>query len=289
MRKVPFCFVIIFLVLLVSCNGSQKFKREKSIIYEVLSTQYAGFEDMKKKGFTEKTLNEAQDYDQLKSVLHEYIDDFHLNIGIDEKLIFAPEIDSDTTNKSTDPDNLFEYKETSNTLYIRCNNCTDSNPDYQKLGTPEFSYYKAELYDFIVLDFRSNPGGSDSPLISFFTGLMNCNYQGTIILTQDRWCYSSGEIYGTFYALCSYRGFDKNKAFLIGTNSGGCQLYGTCELIEKENVKFWLPTKKMRHIEQIEKYEGEGKGYKPDIYATKENLKDTIEKLGADLSGIEFR
>ncbi len=45
----------------------------------------------------------------------------------------------------------------------------------------------------------------------------------------------------------------------------------------------------MDDVELIEKFEGEGKGYKPDIYATKENLKEVIENLGPDLSGIEFR
>ena len=80
-----------------------------------------------------------------------------------------------------------------------------------------------------------------------------------------------------------------NKAFLVGTNSGGAQLYGNCILVEKENVRFFLPTTRMDDVELIEKYEGEGKGYKPDIYARKENLKEVIENLGADLSGIEFR
>ena len=67
------------------------------------------------------------------------------------------------------------------------------------------------------------------------------------------------------------------------------QLYGNCKLIEKENIKFWLTTKKFEPVLQNEKYEGEGKGYKPDIYATKENIKETIEKLGADLSGIDIK
>ena len=46
-----------------------------------------------------------------------------------------------------------------------------------------------------------------------------------------------------------------NKAFLVGTNSGGAQLYGNCILVEKENVRFFLPTTRMDDVELIEKYE----------------------------------
>jgi len=288
MKKVLSSLILIFLVLFSTYGASKNLKREKEIIYEVLSTQYAGFEDMTKKGFTKRKLKSAHDYEQLKDLLHTYINDSHLNILIDDERIFSHAADSDTTNKSTDPANLFFYKETSNTLYIRCNDCTDSTPEYQKLGSSEFAFYRAELYDYIVLDFRSNAGGSDHPQMYFFYGLNKCNYNGTIIIVQDRWCFSSGEIYRTFYATCKDK-FDMNKAFLVGTNSGGAQLYGNCILVEKENVRFFLPTTRMDDVELIEKYEGEGKGYKPDIYATKENLKEVIENLGADLSGIEFR
>ena len=34
---------------------------------------------------------------------------------------------------------------------------------------------------------------------------------------------------------------------------------------------------------------GEGKGYEPQIWATTENMKETLEKLGVVLDDIEFK
>ena len=49
MKKVLSSLILIFLVLFSTYGASKNLKREKQIIYEVLSTQYAGFEDMTKK------------------------------------------------------------------------------------------------------------------------------------------------------------------------------------------------------------------------------------------------
>ena len=36
-------------------------------------------------------------------------------------------------------------------------------------------------------------------------------------------------------------------------------------------------------------YLGDGKGYEPDIWATTETMKATLEGLGVDLTGIDFQ
>ncbi len=286
MKKVLISLICALCFSLSLSGESKNLKQEKKIIYEVLSTQYAGFEDSKQNGFSKSKLNAAKDFEQLKEVLEKYIYDWHLQIKVDETFVYLRKFDSDTTNKSIDPDNTFECKETSNAFYVRCNNCTDSNVDYEKLGIMS---YRALLFDYIILDFRSNFGGSDAPLITFFGVLASCKYEGTLIILQDRWSFSAGEVYGTGNWLCSESALGDQKVILVGTNSGGAQLYGNCQLITKDNVKFWLPTTEMKHIKSIPNYEGDGKGYRPDIYATKENLKAAIENLGVDLTGIEFR
>ena len=290
MKKIIICFLVAVSFIFISCKETKQFNHEKEIIYEVLSTQYAGFEDMKQKGFSERKFKAVHNYDDLKECFDKYINDWHFSLLIGNDFQYYQKPDSDTTNKSTDPDNTFEVIENPNTLYVRCNNCTDSNPDYWKIGDSEFAY-KALSYDYLVFDFRSNSGGTDSPFIPFVNVLSSCKYEGKIIITQDRWCFSGGELYGILYNMYHILGkqFNPNQFIVVGTNSGGMQLYGNCKLIEKENIKFWLPTKKFEPVLQNEKYEGEGKGYKPDIYATKENIKESIEKLGADLAGIDIK
>ncbi|MCQ2584014.1 MAG: hypothetical protein MJ185_00360 [Treponema sp.] len=290
MKKSLFLLVILFLCLLVSCGNSSEFNREKEIVYEVLSTKYAGYDGMLKKGFSKKIFKNIKTREELKEVLYKYVDDFHLHISIDDERIYYPEPDKDISNKSQDPDNFFNCIKTANTFYVRCNSCTSENPDYEKLGDPSFCY-NALAYDYIVLDFRSNKGGNDEFTRTFFQVLAQCSYSGKIIILQDRWTFSSGEIYSGFYHPYYLSGrFTADQLVLVGTNSGGAQLYGNCELVEQGNVKFWLPTTNFEeHIAKVPNYEGEGKGYKPDIYALKENLKQVIENLGADLTGIDFK
>ena len=50
MKKIIICFLVAASFIFISCKETKQFKHEKEVIYEVLSTQYAGFEDMKEKG-----------------------------------------------------------------------------------------------------------------------------------------------------------------------------------------------------------------------------------------------
>jgi len=291
MKKSALIFLCILAeVICISCKQTKEFKKEKSIIYQVLTTEYAGYNGMIRNGFTKRSFNKIRNREELKTYLQQTIFDYHLQIVIDDERIYLREPDKDTTNKSLDPDNYFSIIKTPNTFYVRCTSCTTQNPDYAQLGAAPVCY-DALTYDYIVLDFRSNMGGSDEYSRTFFQVLTNLSYSGRIILVQDRWSFSSGELYGIFYNSYFLSGkFTPDQLVLVGTNSGGAQLYGTCRLFEKENVKFWLPTMNFEeNISIIPNYEGEGKGYKPDIYATKEMLKSVIEGLGADLTGIEFR
>jgi len=291
MKKSTLIFLCILAEMIcISCKQTKEFKKEKSIIYQVLTTDYAGYNGMVRNGFTQRAFNKVRNREELKTYLQQTIFDHHLTIVIDDECIYHREFDKNTTNKSLDPDNYFNIIKTPNTFYVRCTNCTTQNPDYAQMGSAPVCY-DALTYDYIVLDFRSNIGGSDEYSRTFFQVLTNLFYSGKIIIIQDRWSLSAGELYGIFNIPYFLSGrFTPDQLVLVGTNSGGAQLYGSCRLFEKENVKFWLPT--MNFEEQISKipnYEGEGKGYKPDIYATKEELKQAIENLGADLTGIEFR
>ena len=103
---------------------------------------------------------------------------------------------------------------------------------------------------------------------------------------QDNWCYSAGEIWRLF----AWQDEFPWESILVGTHSGGCQIYGNCETYKNEDLQillyfgvdaFWrnLPSN----------YLGEGKGFEPQIWATTQTMKDVLEDLGIDTEGIEFR
>ena len=72
---------------------------------------------------------------------------------------------------------------------------------------------------------------------------------------------------------------------LIGTHSGGAQIYGNCVSYEENGIFFYLPSTSF--VKYLPKnYLGEGKGYEPDIWANKENMKSKLESLGLDLYSL---
>ena len=99
---------------------------------------------------------------------------------------------------------------------------------------------------------------------------------------QDNWNYSAGEVW-----IIANRFKDKLNLKLIGTHSGGMQIYGNCVKYNENGIYFWLPSTSFA-TNLPENYLGEGKGYEPDIWANKNNMKAVLEKLGLDLSGIVF-
>ena len=74
---------------------------------------------------------------------------------------------------------------------------------------------------------------------------------------------------------------------MIGTHSGGCSINGECISYDENGIHFWLPSKSFEPFNAAN-YLGEGKGFEPDIWANKNNMKAILEKQGLDLKNIEF-
>lgn len=255
------------------------FEEEKQAIFDILSTDYAGYSDMTKIGFSKKVWKTAKSYDDITNILNKYINDTHFSITSSNYSFHKSQRFDEGTKPSKDPDKTFKTVETSNTYYIRYNSCDISWDDYLKLPSlAEFAKNKEN----IVVDFRSNHGGGNQQQVVFLENLINADYKGTIYVLQDNWSYSSGE----FWMVTSYVPPVLNLK-LVGTHSGGMQMYGNCEEFEKNGVKIWTPTTNFR-MNLPKNYLGEGLGYEPDIWATTETMKSTLEGFGLDLKGIQF-
>lgn len=281
--KNKFCgFVIFFLFFsLLSCTSTSsaddEFFQDKAYIYSILKNHYGGFGDIRKKGFNKREYFAAKSYDELSVILNKYICDGHLKIVKNHQFIYKINqvFDADTY-KSKDEPETFVAKETSNTFYIRCNSCESSWDGYRSL--PEYAI-KAYDKEFIVLDFRSNPGGGKVPQFGFFNKLSNNGYNGTIFILQDNWSYSSGEVWSVT------DNYKKLNFKLVGTHSGGAQGSGNCRVYKKNGVYMYVPLSKFAPEPY---YLGEGIGYEPEIWATTQTMKGVLENLGPDLSDIIF-
>lgn len=276
-RKIEGCDV----VCLTKTTPLKTFEEQKSYIYKILTTKYAGFKDMKKKGFTQKIWDSAENYDDIRKIFNTYMNDYHFSIKLDNEIIYKSEqIFDEGCSKSEDTDYTFYYVNTPNTFYIRCNNCYSEWEDYNQL--PSLAEEAAKK-DFIVLDFRSNHGGDNSQQYDFFNKLLKLKYKGTVYITQDNWSYSSGEVWEV---ASNYK--KKINCILVGTHSGGMQYYGNCEDLSYNNLFMWVPTKSFKHgIDS--NYLGEGKGYEPQIWSLPVDLKKTLEEQGLDLTGVEIK
>lgn len=272
----------ILLFFIVSCGSNyQPFEDEKDAIYQIMKLNYVGLPDMEKRGFTKEEWESASSYDELKVILDKYMLDTHFSINTKNGFHYQQSQRFDEgTSESIDPSYTFRLVETSNTYYIRYNTCDTYWDKYLKL--PSFAS-EAKEKDFIVLDFRSNYGGGNSQQYSFFRTLANLHYEGTIFVLQDNWCYSAGEVWGVTAYYNNILNFK-----LVGTHSGGMQVYGNCISVSKNGVTIWVPTTSFANY-LPENYLGEGLGYEPDIWATTPEMKTVLEGQGLDLTGIIFQ
>lgn len=255
------------------------FESEKKDIYKILTKNYAGYPDMVKKGFTKEKWDNANNYDEITKLFDSCVNDTHLSISNNFNFYYHQNQRFDEgTSKSIDPDKTYIFTETSNTCYIRYTSCDINWSDYANF--PNLAS-KAKLKDFIVLDFRSNHGGGNYQQILFFRNLGD--YKGTIYVLQDNWSYSSGEVWETTGEF-----IDKLNFKLVGTHSGGMQLYGNCREITKGNIRAWVPSSSFASVIP-DNYLGEGLGYEPDIWATTPEMKQVLEAQGLDLEGIIFQ
>ena len=265
-------------ILNINIDLSQE---ELKSLWKIFSKKYAGFSDMKKKGFTKKELLSIKTSDELKALLDKYIEDCHFTLDIREMSYSQNTAHDEGTSKSLDPNPVYFERETSNAYYVRFTNC--SSKKYHE--NFENIYLKAMDKDFIILDARSNNGGSNFPQSKLRNSLAKKNYKGTVYVLQDNWSYSSGEVWEVFG--------DKTLPYtckLVGTHSGGMQNYGNCRNIRdsKNHVSVYCGRSNFRKI-LPSNYLGEGKGYEPDIWATTQTMKSVLEGLGVDLTGIDFQ
>ncbi len=258
-------------------------KDDLDFIWEKLSTKYAGFSDMKKKGVTEKKFYKIKNTKDLKKLLDKCVEDCHFQLRIREFSYEQKTAHDKGTRKSLDPSDLYFEKETSNAYYVRFTDCTPDNTAYFQ-NLPSLSYF-AKDKKFIILDARSNSGGSSTPLLNLVKGLENMRYKGTLIVLQDNWSFSSGEIWHIF-GLDGY----SYKRLLVGTHSGGMQNFGNCELFYNEKLSIAIHLGYSDFRKSLpSNYLGEGKGYEPDIWATTKTMASVLTGLGVDLTGVEFQ
>lgn len=260
------------------------FETEKQFIYTNIVNNYVGYPDMQAKGFSKEKFDEVTSYDELSLLFDETLQDTHFMITNNNGFTYRQEqrFDEDSIG-STDPYGTYFVTETSNVLYVRNNFCGQDNTAYQEhfadLAEP------GSKKDFIVLDFRSNRGGSNSPQFRLVENLIARNYKGTVIVLQDNWSYSAGEV----WVVTGYKDYDEKLNFkLVGTHSGGMQKYGNCVSYLDQNMFVYLPSSNFCSYVPSN-YLGEGLGYEPDVWANVLTMKTTLESMGLDLTGVEFK
>ena len=268
-------------IVLPPTSVSATFSQEELLyVWDTLSQNYADFDGMQSKGFSKKKLLKIKNEKDFFKQFDKWIDDGHFAVRIKNFHYNQPSVVDEGCFFSRDPQNTYFEKETSNAYYIRFNSC--GSEDYN--SKLYFAAMEAEKKEFIVLDARSNIGGDPAPTAAFRNYLQNVRYPGTVIVLQDNWSFSAGELWRSFGTIDV-----KFKCILVGTHSGGAQrvcynLYENKDLdisivAGRYSIDSFLP----------ENYLGEGKGFKPQIWATTPTMKETLEKLGVDLEGITLR
>ncbi len=253
---------------------------EKVTIYNMLKKYYIGFYKMMNSGFTYNAWEAVSDYDQMTALFDKCIDDYHLDISSKSGFHYQRKQTYDKDSiRSSDPFKTYKQITTSNTWYIRYTSCAIDWNEYADFPNKANDAKKSK---YIVLDFRSNPGGGNGEQARFFENLIQQNYRGTIYVAQDNWCYSGGEVWSI-----ASRYTDKLNLKLIGTHSGGMSITGNCEHYDENGIHFYLPSSSFETY-MPPNFLGEGKGFEPDIWANKNDMKAILEKEGLDLKGIEF-
>ena len=272
----------------VSYNVS---KKQLEYIYNLLSKKYAGFKKMKEKGFDKKKFLKIKNSVELIQCLDKYIEDGHFELNIGDTYYHQKTAFDEGSIMSEDPANLYLEKETSNAYYVRFNSCVESEENTAYFNKFPLIGYSAWKKDFLIIDSRSNFGGSDSPQIALRKSLNQLNYEGTVIILQDNWSFSSGEVWRIF-GIDSLWGFDKTKfkRMLVGTHSGGVQNYGNCEIFENRDLKIHIYFGHTDFTKSLpSNYLGDCKGYEPDVWATTQTMASVLSDLGVDVTGIEFK
>ena len=235
---------------------------------------------MQTKGFSQKKLLSVKDGKDFYKLFDKCIDDCHFAIRIRDFFYEKATAYDKGTFRSLDPLDTYFERETSNAYYIRFNNCTSMA---YKEDFP-FAAFKAAKKDFIILDARSNSGGDNSFIFEFKKYLNDTKYKGTVIITQDNYSFSSGELWHDFGTIDV-----KFKTVLVGTHSGGMQRFGGAVYDNPELDMFIYAGRQAMDGLIPANWLGEGKGYEPQIWATTETIKATLEGMGVDLEDIVFQ
>lgn len=264
----------------IDLSKSKLSQEQLTYIWDTMDKHYAGLSNMKKKGFSKKKLLKANTAQKLKDLLDKYMEDCHFKLVAGDLAYSQPTAYDEGTSPSKDPAGTYFEKETSNTYYVRFNEC--QSEAYLK-SFPELGE-KVVNKAFIILDARSNSGGNNYPQMQLRNYLNSSEYKGTLVILQDNWSCSSGEVMEMFpQNLCKF------KVLLVGTHSAGMQNYGNVQSFQDSQTGVFLfmgNTSFKKYLPS--NYLGEGKGYKPDVWATTETMKDVLEGLGIDTSDIIF-
>ena len=275
---------VVFAKDVVGTNQKYKLsKAELTYLWETLSDNYGGFDDMEEQGLTEKKFFKTKSFADLTKLFDKYIHDCHFYCKINDLEYHQPFARDEGTKESIDPtEQTYFEKETSNAYYVRFNSCTSE--DY-KNNLPEV-YENALKKEYLILDARSNPGGSDAPQLKLIGRLDAWKYSGTIVILQDNWSYSGGELWRIF----AWQDMHPWNSILVGTHSGGCQAYGNCQIFKDEELNIILYFGVDSFLETLpSNYLGDGKGYEPQVWATTETMKQVLEGMGIDTEGIVFQ
>ena len=272
---------IIFLpVEFIDLSKSKISQEQLKYIWKNMSKHYAGLSDMKKKGFSKKELLNVTTALELQELLDKYIEDCHFNLVAGDLVYQQSTSYDEGFSPSTDPYGTYFEKETSNAYYVRFNECQSDVylRNFKNVGE------KALNKKYLILDARTNGGGNNRPQQQVRNYLNSKKYKGTVVILQDNRSCSSGEVMEMFdKSKCNF------KVLLVGTHSAGMQNYGNVQEYQDKNIFVYLRMGRTSFRNYIpSNYLGEGKGYKPDVWATTQNMKSVLESLGIDTADIEF-
>lgn len=256
-------------------------KPQLDYIWDSFKTKYIGFKPMVEKGLTEKEFYKIKTYSDMEKFLVKYIEDCHFSLCINDYYYQKPICHDEGCVKSIDPEETYFEKETSNAYYARLCNCY-SDEYYSGMSG---LFDKSSDKDFLILDGRSNYGGDDTPILNLVTSLKYGNYKGTVVVLQDNYSLSSGEIWHCFGT--SDLPF---KSILVGTHSGGMNKYGNNMTYVDNNLAVQMSlcfSDFGKH--RPSNFLGDGKGFEPDIWATTPQMKETLEGMGIDTGSIIFQ
>ena len=225
-------------------------------------------------------------YEDLYNYLHEYINDNHFEMYCADLLSNGQpnemkkmwwirdnkNYDEENRLKSLDKGDYITYTETKNAEYVR-------NVGHVNLSDTEVLNKVKGNKDFIILDYRSNGGGKGMTISEFLGRLEKIDYKGKIICLQDNYSGSAAE-FGR------WTGKTKLDIILVGQNGEGYIISNAGTIKKYGHLWIQLPTSK-NNILNTPNYDGEGKGYKPDVRVYKnEDFVPTLEKMGVDMIDI---